>query len=294
MAQKLTLVVTCTERKSAKPDRNLIASNLPTGAQLERAEMWRGALAADPTRTPLRRLYQGDAWTQALRLEAAAQRAGFLPTLLVASAGLGLVSADEQWPAYAATFSAGHADTVGISAEENRTWWRLMTEGQTKLHELAAGQTLLVLSETYSSAMAADLGALRGREDVVVFGGSNHVPDEQRVRADGSLRSALGGTSGSLNVRTAIAWLEKLGSANLLSRNNEEWLTWVEEIRKPQTYNRTPMTDSAVLTFIQELRRNQPAVSKTKALRVLRQHGMACEQKRFGGLFEKAAEEEGK
>lgn len=293
MARKLTLIVTCTDRKSVAPDESLQVRNLAGDSLEERSHTWRSTVTATTARTPLRRLYQGDAWTQALRLEASARRSGFDATLLVASAGLGLVSVDEEWPAYAATFSLGHADTVGNDSQTKRAWWAHITQGQKKLSEQAKSQTVLVLSETYSSAMAADLASLKDRDDVVVFGGSKHVPDEQRFPADRSLRSALGGTAGSLNVRTAIAWLDKLGSAKMLSPQDPEWLAWVKGARQPENYARTPLTDSAVLSFIRDLRCEQPAISKTKALRLLRENGLACEQKRFGGLFAVAMKEGG-
>lgn len=293
MVRKLTLVVTCTDRKSEEPDKSLQARNLTGNDLKERACTWRRSLSGSTARIPLRRLYQGDAWTQALRLEATARNSGFDATLLVASAGLGLVFVDEEWPAYAATFSSGHADTVGDDSQAKRAWWAHITQGQQKLSEQAKGQTVLVLSETYSAAMAEDLSSLNERDDVVVFGGSKDVPAEQRFPADRSLRSALGGTAGSLNVRTAIAWLDTLGPAKMLTHQDPEWLAWVTAARQPENYARTPLTDAAVINFIKELRCERPAISKTKALRLLRENGLACEQKRFGGLFTAAMEEGG-
>lgn len=292
MAEKLTLVVTCTDRKSAQPVDSLRVGNLPPGPLQERANQWREALRNESARTPLRRLYQGDAWTQVLRLEDATRRAGFDPTLLVASAGLGLVSADEEWPAYAATFSPRHADSIGTSGTENRRWWHLMTDGQTNLDDQVTGQTLLVLSETYSSAMADDVNRMGKREDVVVFGGSAALPGHLRIPADRGLRAALGGTSGSLNLRTAIAWVESLAAPTLAGqRDHDEWRNWVEKTRKPESYNRTPMSEADILSFLRHLRRIQPDISKTRALRRLRDAGSACEQKRFSGLFSIAVKE---
>jgi hypothetical protein len=258
----------------------------------ERARQWRDALRKENTRTPLRQLYQGDAWTQALTLEATARRAGFDPTLLVASAGLGLVQADEGWPAYAATFSPRHADSIGASGAENREWWRLMTDGQTNFEEQVTGQTILVLSETYSTAMTDDLNKLDMRDDVVVFGGSAAVSKHLRVPADRGLRAALGGTSGSLNLRTATAWVNSLPAPTLVgNREHEEWRNWVRATRKPESYNRVPMSDADILNFLRDIRRRHPDISKTRALRMLRDAGSACEQKRFSGLFGTAVKE---
>lgn len=295
MAQKLTVVVTCTERKSLTPTDRLRIENLPEGQQWERARLWRAALHQESSRTNLRRLYQGDAWKQALELEKAIRVAGFNPCVLVASAGLGLVAVDDEWPAYAATFSSRHVDTVGRNTADNRTWWKLITAGQEKLAEHANGQTLMVLSETYSSAMAEDLAALSGRDDVVVFGGSKDVPAELRIPADSALRAVLGGTSGSLNVRTAKAWIKSLASPTVVGhRDHHQWRAWVAKVRQPEVYSRAPMTDAGVVNFIKEVRRKHPQIRKTGALRLLRDNGLACEQKRFGSLFKTVVEEEGR
>lgn len=292
MAEKLTLVVTCTERKSAQPVASLRVGNLPPGSQSERASEWRDALRSEQTRTTLRQLYQGDGWTQALKLEKTARCAGFDPTLLVASAGLGLVSADEAWPAYAATFSPGQADSTGTNGAENKNWWRLMTEGQKDFSELMTGQTLFVLSQSYATAMADDLNSLGEREDVVVFGGSPAVLAHLRMPADGGLRPALGGTSGTLNLRTAIAWIQSLKTPTLVGhRHHHEWREWVAKTRKPEKYSRIPVSDADVHNFIHDLRRVEPDISKTRALRKFRDAGLACEQKRFGGIFNSLVKE---
>lgn len=294
MAEKLTLVVTCTDRKSSQPSDSLRMGKLPGGPQVERASRWRNALQGEPRRKQLRHLYQGDSWTQALRLEEAARRAGYDPTLLVASAGLGLVSADEEWPAYAATFSPRHEDTIGLSRADNRSWWGLITADQESLSERSPGQTLMVLSDTYAAAMAEDVTPFQGRSDVVIFGGSRDVPDHLRIPSDRRLRSALGGTAGSLNLRTAIAWVEGLSGRDWRGcRESPEWRAWVDEKSSaPETYDRTPVADVDVINFIRDLRRIQPGITKSRALRTFRDAGLACEQKRFSGLFATAVKEQ--
>lgn len=292
MVDKLTLIVTCTDRKSTQPSDRLRFGNLPPGSEADRASLWQEALRSESMRKPLRQLYQGDSWIQALRLEKAAHSAGFAPTLLVASAGLGLVDADDEWPAYAATFSPRHVDSIGSNSAENKRWWNLVTAGQGSLSERITGQALFVLSNNYSSAMADDLNALAGREDVVIFGGSSQVPNDLRIPADRGLRAALGGTSNSLNLRTAIAWINSLRAPTLVGhRHHQEWRDWVNKTRQPEVYDRASISDREVLTFIHQVRCLQPYISKTRALRALRDSGLACEQKRFSALFEGTVKE---
>src|SRR3954471_8469100 len=113
MTTKLTLVVTCTDRKSAPPPAELRVRNLPKRDLSERFQHWTARLAAASDKIPLSALYQGEAWSQVVRLELALRNAGFGPTLLVASAGLGLQPVTSPAPPYSATFAPAQADSVG-------------------------------------------------------------------------------------------------------------------------------------------------------------------------------------
>jgi hypothetical protein len=288
MATKLTVVVTCTDRKSARPPAELRVRSLPKGNINERFEHWTARLAAASDKLPLRALYQGEAWSQVARLELALGAAGFEPTVVVASAGLGLQPLTSSGPSYSATYAAGQADSVGADRTENQAWWRLLLDHSGVDASAAfAKPTLFVLSESYAQAMASDLRCLRDRDDVLVFGGAGIVPPHQRVPADLGLRRALGGTATSINLRMATAWASRLNGRQLVSeRIRLEWEAWVREVRVAETYDRQPLTDDALIALIKDLRSTEPSISKTRALRRLRDSGVACEQRRFGELFQ--------
>lgn len=288
MATKLTLVVTCTDRKSAPPPAELRVRNLPEGDLKQRFEHWSVRLAAASDKVQLKGLYRGEAWSQVARLETALRHAGFDPALFVASAGLGLMPLLSFGPSYSATFAAAQADSVGADRTENQAWWRLLLE-QSGMDASAAfaGPTLFVLSESYAQAMASDLNCLRDRDDVLVFGGADIIPPHQRIRADLGLRRALGGTATSINLRMATAWASRLNGGQLVSeRIRAEWEAWAHKVRVVETYNRQSLTDDALIALIKDLRITEPSISKTRALRRLRDSGVACEQRRFGELFQ--------
>jgi hypothetical protein len=256
----------------------------------ERASEWKRRLIACDERLPLAKLYQGDHWTKAQQLAVSAAKAGYAPDLWVASAGLGLQPVSTSAPAYAATFSLRHADSVATTSDGSAMWWQSLHEdgdGST-LEDLASrGQLLLVLSEVYASAMAADLEKLStlGTETLLI-GGSQDLPGLTRVRADATLRHALGGTLTSLNVRMAAAWLEHCSAARLTSPETQDaWRKWVSQVAKHERYDRKPMTDEAVMGFIRSSRAVDPERSRTRLLRELRSQGLACEQKRFANLY---------
>lgn len=283
--QKLTIIVTCTARKSATPADPLMLRNLPKGQVRSRARVWREALAQASERRPLIDLYGGETWSQVRALLLKATSLGYEPTMFVASAGLGLQHVSTAAPAYAATFSTGLADSVGASLPEAQAWWGALPQA-----EIApGGRAIWVLSEAYSRVVSQQLLKEAAPSDLLVFGGSKEVCGSVRIPSDRSLRRALGGTVTSLNVRSAMQWLTLSdGEDPFTSAAQDKWRAWSHEKRHREVFDRKPMSDSAVLEFVGELRARHPSTSKTKALKVLREAGMACEQRRFSALFQQA------
>jgi hypothetical protein len=226
---------------------------------------------------------------------ASAQQAGFTPRLLVASAGLGLRDARSLAPAYAATFAFRQQDSVGETTADMRGWWRTLraAPGALDPDKELQGRLLLVLSHAYGTAMSADLEALGRRgDDVLLIGGAADVPGITRLPADRGLRSALGGTATGLTMRMAQHWLGGLTRPSLTcAMRMEEWRNWADEVRRDESWARQPLDDREVLQFIREARAGNPGMSRTRALRILRDSGKACEQSRFAVLYRKVVTE---
>ncbi|WP_206057672.1 MULTISPECIES: hypothetical protein [Nocardiopsis] len=257
----------------------------------QRVAIWNERLAQASGQTSLSNLYKGEQWAQSRALTGAAARAGWTPKLWVASAGLGLQPVSEQAPPYGATFSSGHVDSVASTNADRRIWWDHLQRrrGAANLRELGEqGPVLLVLSESYSRILQAELrelGRLGG--DVLLLGGDREVPGIHRVPSNRALRHALGGTLTSLNARMAISWVGHCSPGGPLTAPDTvaAWGKWAAESEKQETYDRRPMTDEEVRAFILTAVRANPNCSKTKLLRLLREEGMACEQKRFATLY---------
>jgi hypothetical protein len=293
MPKELTIVVTCTDRKAVPPLPQHEVRHLPRGNLDERVAAWVERVSRAADTRPLASLYQGEAWHQVSKLEAAVAAKGFIPRTLVASAGLGLRSASSEAPAYSATFTFGHLDSVGSDRVQARDWWDRIRRSRLAdaADEPLAGPTLVVLSEAYASAMRRDLCPLEGRDDVLVFGGMSGLLEQQRIPSDLGLRSALGGTAVSLNLRMATTWLQRHDKLQFdVRRNRTDWDAWAGTVRTKTSYNRQPMDDAAVTAWIRMAWRTRPGLSKTVALRMLRDSGAACEQRRFGALFASVTE----
>ncbi|MEW2130638.1 hypothetical protein [Streptomyces sp. NPDC005435] len=151
----------------------------------------------------------------------------------------------------------------------------------------AARRALVVLSETYAQAMHRDLAALAATgADVVLIGGACNMDGIVRIPANAALRQALGGTLTSLNVRMAASWLEHCSPGRLITpAAKERWSAWASQAARPERYARRPMSDETVVAFIKEVKGLYPDYSRTRLLRLLRDKGMACEQKRFADLY---------
>lgn len=283
--RKLSIVVTCTDRKLAAPSEALTARSLPAGTVTERAAEWRRRLGTTQPYARLLDLYKGESWTQAKRLAATARSTGWEPEIFVASAGLGLRPAEEFAPSYAATFTRGQTDSVATTTSDARVWWNLLPHAD----EPQPGRpSIWVLSESYALAMADRLQPL-DPETTLIFGGAPGTPEALRVRSDRNLRTALGGTVTSLNTRMAIRWLELADGQSMTSSVvRQAWAEWAQDATQVERYDRRPASDATIRSLIKEMIGLHPQLTKTVALKNLRASGIACEQRRFSGLFEEA------
>ncbi|MFM8857142.1 MAG: hypothetical protein ACKOI2_08060 [Actinomycetota bacterium] len=286
---KLTIVVNCTERKSHKPSPQLQVRSLPDGNVPDRVRHWQRRVQDAAPASALIDLYQGEAWQQVRGLVGDATRMGFDVRLLVASAGLGLRDANSKAPAYAATFATGHPDTVAPTGSPSQSWWKALTtfEGSGSLTETTDERVLLVLSETYARAMNDELTSLARRGgDLLLVGGSRDTDGLPRIPADMGLRRQLGGTASSITLRMARRWLAKSRGGTLYNTaTSRRWLKWADSVSELERYDRTPTDDPTLRELIRHLKAADPSLSATRALRKLRDSGVACEQKRFGRLF---------
>lgn len=291
--QKLTIVVNCTDRKSVVPSANLRMRSLPTGDTDERFESWRSRIQAAEPSSRLVDLYQGEAWQQAKGLAQDARQRGITVRMLVASAGLGLKDVTYKAPSYAATFAGGHADSVTDDVRRIADWWlRLCDLPQTtSLVRVANGPVLLVLSESYARAMDEDLVELGNRNgDYLLVGGWRTIDGLPRLPADRDLRQAMGGTVSSVSLRMARRWMARRSGAQLFSAiDDRRWAKWARSVRRSELYLRAPITDGELADLIRVLVREDRSLSATRALRAIRDRGIACEQKRFGALFREVA-----
>jgi hypothetical protein len=102
----------------------------------------------------------------------------------------------------------------------------------------------------------------------------------------------VGGALTSLNVRVLRAVLAPLGEEPLTTENLRSIAAGLDRSSRAVRPGEN-MSTSAVMAYIGTALRTDPTASKSRLLRRLRDEGKACEQKRFGRIFDSVKETSG-
>ncbi len=289
----IRLIAACTDRKSSKPIA--LARMLPVGKTSVRAAAWLDLLRSAQATVTAFDLYQGEHWAVARSLAGSAD-------LWVASAGYGLVAARTPLVPYAATFSKGHLDSVMPNlprpalSSERQAWWAAL-QRQASIHrpnlsELCqdVSATIVAATGAYVDAMSPELLEADRLGHCIVITSTSPVPSSVahlRVPSSGRLRTVLGGSMQSLNIRLARHLLEHLDPTELTLRTaSDEVRRLLNETPPLPQYDRIQTDDASIVRFIRNRRATDPRVSHTRLLREFRDSGRACEQGRFRRLYE--------
>lgn len=306
------MVLSCTNRKRVDPPMHMRLRDLPSGR--DRAAAWIHRVESADLGTSADRLYAGEYWVSGSELRRHAQE-WFDVEAWVISAGLGLVSAPALICTYAATLSPGHPDSVvqptdTLSAsEQRRSWWAALARwdgpaasGEPRSLAALAGRDpdanmIVCAGADYLDAVHEDLLAtqhiLRSSEQLLVFGSGGSPPGvgASWITVPGRLRTLLGGSMASTGVRAARRVIdgERLGAA----RAREVVGRLVESSTPLPIHERKKLNDAEIIEWTQSHLRDYGPWTKSVALREFRSAGLACEQSRFGRLFDVAVETSG-
>jgi hypothetical protein len=311
----VNVLVTCTKRKTRLAPKALRFGSV-TGRSIEgQAKKWIQRLATNKAETiSAEDLYSGDQWQIAKSLPSVGESRGLRVQLWVCSAGYGLIPATAKVRPYSATFSSTHPDFVFRRKQQNGTamlsaWWEQLMRWEgpcpgepRSLTDLARAfpesPLLVVASTVYLKAMRRDVELALKRLATpelltVVSGGTEELGgvSKQLLPCDARLQQILGGARMSLNVRVAkriLAGPEPWPFCHSkLARSFRRLLAKQPAIK---TYDRVTMTDREVERFIRRHLSKNSEMRHSPLLRLLRDSGCACEQKRFHALFRRVEE----
>jgi hypothetical protein len=310
---ELHIVLSCTNRKrtgaAAYPRlRDVVADDVES-----RAAAWISKIDRAWPIGAARDRYAGEYWRAGLNL---ATRAGrFSPTSTwVLSAGLGLINLDDEVPAYGATLAGSHEDSVvrvndqRTAREVRRRWWSALSSWQgpvgpgrpRRVSDLArdgeasivvcAGPDYLTASAAELVEVSRDLGP--GRLLVFGSGGPEVGLESSWVRVPGQLRLRFGGSMSSTGVRVASAVVDEFSKSGEFDGDEARRLvaSWCGTTSPLPRFERKKLSDRDIELWItSDVETHPGTVNKSVSLRRFRDEGLACEQSRFGRLYDRAS-----
>lgn len=300
---RIVLVVACSQRKRVRIPPELRLASIRAEPD-DRAARWRQRL--DEVEAPRRRaedLYAGDHWQSAREAYRLALEYSSRSELWAISAGYGLIPATKQIKPYSATFSAGSADSVwrgqseGDRQQRLSAWWRGVSRGAALADLLPRsneGVLIIAAGAAYIDAVWNDVQQAlaldqTGERVSLISAGSRDRDGFLPVL--GHFRSVVGGTHSALNARV-LAWLTAEPESHRFRRSSmaarlDLAVAGFPAVAQPA---RQSATDDEIGSQIREMTAESPTLSRTRALRHLRDHGIACEQGRFASIWRAVAE----
>lgn len=257
---------------------------------------WWARVSEPSVRRPVRQMYKGRAFAEALRAVDVIKG-----DLWIVSAGLGLIAPDQPIPAYSLTISSGAEDSIlpktGCSPNE---WWRelIAVSGNQALPD--AGLILFALSAPYLEMIGEDLRKLtrQGRSQIRIFCGTAPqdldpelwpflMPYDARFDAIGGPNP---GTQADFAQRALRHFVEAILATmpdGTAAQHAEAIEAALSKFTKRPRPNRTRLSDEAIIDLIRkDLGLRSVRGRSGPMLRYLRdEREVACEQGRFKALF---------
>lgn len=306
------VIAPCSARKAVAAAESARAVSLPQAAQSVLETAWQRRLSELPTCLAASDLYRGRGFGTAGRAAVRA-RCDFF----IASAGLGLVRADRDVPAYGLTVTGGEGpDAVRGRVKgdfDPASWWRALQNGPyaTAFREVFQGDGLIViaLSHAYARLLSDDLSALDeaclSRLRIVGADLARHLPERVCTAAllpyDGRLDRLVPGVRGDFCQRGLGHFVDLLagerasapGATDIAAHRSmvEDALGVAKMEPAPQ---RSRVTDAIIAQRISaHLSASASPPSVSRLLRAVRdEDGIACEATRFARLYRSVTQTE--
>lgn len=308
MTDRAHLILSCSNRKTAPVQDGLLLRSFKGPS---RSERWIEKVSDSQGAVRASSLYAGEYWREGLALFGALSERQ-TTQLWILSAGFGLVSGDDLIAPYGATLAVGQEDSVAFDRADaqasNRSWMdnlaRWAGPGHPRsprtLGQLAAldsGARLIVCAgPAYLDSVGDDLRravqVLADPDRLLVFSSSSRPLSglgDSWITVPGQLRMVLGGSMASTTVRAAQTVTRDLQRRTLdasAARTSVE--SMVSNAAPLPKYGGQRRSDASIRDWIMGHLEHCPSATKSTALRALRNQGLACEQRRFGVVFDLA------
>jgi hypothetical protein len=287
------VVVACSDLKTIAPESRLCLRTVE-GRIDERIRTWRERTGVADGSISACKLYKGQHWHAAMSAASRCRAMGWDVRLWIASAGYGLIEESALVSAYSATFASGHSDSVwrgprdGVRVPTLAIWWSELASGRfVDLAVDTSGPVIVVAGADYVDALRNDLETLRtnvqasARVSVVSTSCTHALALRYTAEISGTLRCTLG----ALNATLFAALADTADTHNFCREKMQSWLEVnLGHSRRPRP-NRRSVTDAELARQVRRMRRRDPDISRSSALRTLRTSGIACSQARFASYW---------
>lgn len=295
----IILVTNCTATKKITAGEPILLRNW-SGSVSRRFHSWRLAIDKANSVITARDCYGGDSWSQSV---AALNVDPDKNQLWVLSAGLGLITANHKIPNYSATFVSNDIDSVASDKLGKSEWWNMLvgwrreSQGIGCITDLAVAnpQSVLIVavSSSYFSIIENDLVSARAAlispdNLLVISAGTRRLTalGKSLLPIDARFENIVGGARATLNARMLRHIIEKYKSQVIdASRISDYLSSLAENLSDLRTYERIALNDDQIGAFIRKQLELIPKSSASAFLRLLRDSGASCEQKRFQRIY---------
>ena len=309
MKTRIHIVANCADRKRLQvPPQCMLRMHHARSGLSRLASFLRTLESARGVSAVAEELYVGPYWAVVRDLPVVAASRGLEASLWVASAGYGLVPGSARLHGYSATFRVGEPDSVPSTdepfsiTEQLTAWWAGLSEWAgpsgkpRRIADLASAEpkayVMVVSSPRYVQAMSEDLrSALKYLGPRLIIVTSHRLASSDPLAAnvvlsEERLLPVVEGARPALHARVARHILAGSRSSGLDAHElRSRYARLAARAGFTRVPTRKPMTDAEVKRYLRQELHRAPRLSYTRALRVLRSRGRACEQKRFKGLF---------
>jgi len=300
-------ITSCTQSKAVKYGEALQLSKCSENPKFS-PEYWLRTLGQKLPKGPALEVYTGDHWSVSKDI-----LKNYANELWVLSAGYGLISAKSDIGAYDATFSTGNQNSVSnnlglisSSIQQNRIWWNeltLLNKNSLSLTELFKrfrnDLFIIAAAPTYINVVKQEIkesisSRLVNEDNLLIITSSIDselknfsIITKEKVRT----HKDIGGSVVSIHTRVARQLLKsskkfQYSIANMkveyLKLENQSPNIVKKPIRK--------LTDDEIVKIIKNLitEFSDVKLSSSVVLRMFRDKGYSCEQKRFSRLYKTA------
>ncbi len=293
----VTVIVPCTSRKAFKVPVESTAVSLPMLPQRGAETAWLKKLSSLSRTVRAVDLYSGRGMSLGRE---AAKLAG--ARLLIASAGLGIIDAEQMIAPYALTVATRGDDAITSRVEgrfDPGEWWLAVANGPmarsfSKVFEGArSGRLLVALSHPYARMLADALATipLDARINLRLFGWrlDEVLPASLHpaiMPYDARLDTVLPGTRSDYPQRALLHFVRETCSTGLRGSSASDSSLVRDRLGRfeaPKRIARPRASDDQILDWLGTALEQDRSIARL--LKLIRSSGVACEQARFSRLY---------